>query len=209
MGVTGEPPEARGRRRRDSSRELAAAPRELEGEREAEREARAPDAPPRRLELVISEPPPAPDLRDSAPVVVRPSDPDATRASEPGRTSFAPSELRSIRSLAGWLALTGLTTLAICGVLGAQWSQGRGSVPSAVAAVLTGAVGLWSLLAGWHLGRAVRLDRHAASPQAVHQLVSGFSHLRSILILKAIGLFLVLGLSCFAFSIVASLLALL
>ncbi|UJR83104.1 Hypothetical protein I5071_51700 [Sandaracinus amylolyticus] len=210
MGVTGEPPELReGRRREESAREPTPAPT------------------PRRLELVISEPPPAPDSSESVPIVVRESDPvvktpaltpapvsepepiPAPAVAPPERVPFGKTEARMVRSLAGWLGVTGVVTLAICGVFAAQWAQGRGSVPSAALAVISGAIGLWSLLAGWHFGRVVRRHRDERTADALHQLVSAFGHLRSILILKAIGLFLILGLSCFAFSIVASLLALL
>ncbi|WP_157068812.1 hypothetical protein [Sandaracinus amylolyticus] len=205
--MTGEPPEVRGRRREESAREPTPAPA------------------PRRLELVLSEPPPAPDsseiaIRESDPSVPKTPAPTPAPIAEPEPipapavpraepVPFAKSEARMVRSLAGWLGVTGLATLAICGVFAAQWAQGRGSVPSAALAVISGAIGLWSLLAGWHFGRVVRRHRDERTADALHQLVSAFGHLRSILILKAIGLFLVLGLSCFAFSIVASLLALL
>lgn len=117
---------------------------------------------------------------------------------------FGPAEQRMIRSLASWIALTGLAMIGVSAVCGAQWATGRASVPSAVVSVLAGAIGLWSLLAGWHFGRVVASDR-----DDTHQLVRAFSNLRSIFILQAIGLFLALALGCFAFSIVASLLALL
>lgn len=166
----------------------------------------APKPAPRRLELVLSgdhgldsHPPPAPNG-----VAVEVTGKVPSAAAAPKDVPFDVAEAKMIRSLAGWLGITAIATLGVCGVLAAQWAQGRGSVPSAVAAVLTGAVGVWTLLAGWHLGRVVRTDHDDA-----HELVSAFGNLRSILILKAIGLFLVLGLSCFAFSIIASLLALL
>lgn len=191
MGVSGEPPEVRAARRAVESAEARP-----------------------RLELVLDTlPPPAPvEPANVEPApVVRESAPDGAQSepaqSEPAKAAktgapFDLAEERMIRSLAGWLGLTAVSTLGVCGVLAAQWATGRGSVPSAVAAVLTGGVGLWTLLAGWHLGRVVRPDRDDA-----HELVSAFGNLRSILILKAIGFFLVLGATCFAFSIVASLLA--
>lgn len=192
MGVSGEPPEVRSPR--------PAAP---------SAEARP------RLELVLdSIPPPEPASPASPAEPAEPASPAApTAPTEPpvaapeapsAGAPFDTAEERMIRSLAGWLALTAFATLGVCGVLAVQWAQGRGSVPSAVAAALTGGVGLWTLLAGWHLARVVRPDHDDA-----HELVSAFGNLRSILILKAIGFFLVLGATCFAFSIVASLLALL
>lgn len=112
-------------------------------------------------------------------------------------------ERRLIRSLAAWIALTGIGAMAIGGVCIAQWVLGRGNVPSAVLLVLSSAIGFWSVMAGIHLGRVV-----AKGHRDAHELVRAFSHLRSIFILRAISLFLLLALSCFAFSIVASFLAL-
>ena len=196
-------------------------PRESEPRPETAREdagaERAPRRTPRRLELVISgetgldsEPPPEPG---APPVIVGDADggpPLSTVHNRvatsllSGRVPFGEADGRMIRSLGGWLGLTGLATLAISAICAAQWATGRASVPSAVVAVLTGAIGLWSVLAGFHLGRALRSEKDGA-----HQLVRTFSNLRSIFILKAVGLFLCLALGCFAFSIVASLLALL
>lgn len=172
-----------------------------------------PAAPPARprLELVLdSVPPPEPSdtppssaRNGSAPPPSTVHDRVATSVLA-GRVEVGSVEARVIRSLAGWIGLTGVATLAISGICAAQWATGRASVPSAVAAVLTGAIGLWSVLGGWHLGRVVRKGRRHA-----HQLVRSFSNLRSIFILRAVALFFSLALSCFAFSIVASLLALL
>jgi hypothetical protein len=120
-----------------------------------------------------------------------------------GRVPFAPGEAAMLRSLARTIAGVGVLSVAIGGICIAQWAVGRASVPSAVFAVLAFAVGLWSLLASWHFHRVV------STADDVHQLASAFGNLRSIFILKAIGFFLALALSCFAFSIVASLLALL
>jgi hypothetical protein len=116
---------------------------------------------------------------------------------------FEPAERRMIRSLAAWIALTGIATMSIGGICTAQWATGRGNVPSAVLLVLSFAIGFWNIMAGIHLGRVV-----AKGHRDAHELVRGFSHLRSIFILRAISLFLLLALSCFAFSILASFLAL-
>lgn len=121
-----------------------------------------------------------------------------------GRIPFGSREAKMIRSLARTVALTGLFSIAIGAIVVAQLTLGHGNVPSVVAGVLVGAIGLWSLLAGFHFHRVGRTQREDAA-----QLVAAFGNLRSIFLLKAIGLFLALALSCFAFSIVASLLALL
>lgn len=179
-----------------------------------ERGESTPAAPParRRLELVLdsippaapSEAPPAGARNGSAPPPPSTVHNRVATSVLTGRVELGSVEARVIRSLAGWIGLTGVATLAISGICAAQWATGRASVPSAVAAVLTGAIGLWSVLGGWHLGRVVAKKRHDA-----HQLVRSFSNLRSIFILRAVALFFSLALSCFAFSIVASLLALL
>lgn len=121
-----------------------------------------------------------------------------------GKIPFGSREAKMIRSLARTVALTGLSSIAIGSIVIAQLTLGHGNVPSVVAGVLVGAIGLWSLLAGFHFYRVGRTQREDAA-----QLVAAFANLRSIFLLKAIGLFLALALSCFAFSIVASLLALL
>lgn len=185
---------------------------------ERQNDAPAKPSPPRRLELVIS----SEVGLDSVPAgenIGRASERPQRSGSIPppstvhnrvatsvlsGSVTFGSAEARMIRSLAGWIGLTGLATIGISVVCAVQWATGRASVPSAVAAVLMGGIGLWSMLAGWHFGRALRKERESA-----HQLVRSFSNLRSIFILKAVTLFLSLALGCFAFSIVASLLALL
>lgn len=121
-----------------------------------------------------------------------------------GKVPFGSREAQMIRSLARTVGLTGLCSISIGAIVVAQLVMGRGNVPSAVAAVLVAAIGAWSLLAAFHFQRVGRSDREDAA-----QLVAAFGNLRSIFLLKAIGLFLVLALSCFAFSVVASLLALL
>jgi hypothetical protein len=170
------------------------------------------DSAPRRLELVLSsehglesEPPPPPSPPPESPpspAPSRPESPSARLALPASSLLFDGAAARVVRSLAGWMGLTGLLTLAITAALLAQWWRGEGSVPGAVAAVLSAAIGLWSLIAAFHLGRALR---HPARAQ--HELVSAFSSLRSTLILKAVMLFLALGLSCFTFSLLAALLA--
>ncbi|MDQ3035506.1 MAG: hypothetical protein M3Y87_24080 [Myxococcota bacterium] len=188
-------------------------PREASPERS---DAKAKPSPPRRLELVISSELGLDSIPPGDPAA--PSEPRRTDSIPPpstvhnrvatsvlsGSVSFGSAEARMIRSLAGWIGLTGLATVGISITCAVQWATGRASVPSAVIAVLMGGIGLWSLLAGWHFGRALRKEREGA-----HQLVRSFSNLRSIFILKAVTLFLSLALGCFAFSIVASLLALL
>lgn len=175
------------------------------------------EAPKPRLELVItgeSIAPPEPEREPTAKVSTR-KRVDRERLESnvhnrvatsvlAGKVAFGSQEAKLVRSLARTLGLTGLFSIAIGAIVVSQLSLGRGDVPSVVAGVLIGAIGAWSLLAGFHFHRVGRTPREDAL-----QLVAAFGNLRSIFLLKAIGLFLALALSCFAFSIVASLLALL
>jgi hypothetical protein len=129
---------------------------------------------------------------------------DRVATSVLGATPFGEREAKMIRSLARTAGLTGLFSVAIGSIVIAQIAYGRINVIAVVAGVLVGAIGFWSLLAGYHFQRVGKSGREDAA-----QLVASFGNLRSIFLLKAIGLFLVLALSCFAFSVVASLLALL
>lgn len=122
---------------------------------------------------------------------------------------FGPAEVRMIRSLARTVGLTGLFSVAIGSIVIAQITMGRVNVIAVVAGVLVGAIGLWSLLGGYHLNRIGAARTGQGTREDAAHLVAAFGNLRSIFLLKAIGLFLVLALSCFAFSVVASLLALL
>lgn len=92
--------------------------------------------------------------------------------------------------------------IAAAGVL--RYLRDDSAIPEVVLAVVAGGVALWGALAAHHLFRASRGGANAG-----HELAGAFSNFRSIFVLKGTGLFLVLALSCFAFSAVFSLAALL
>lgn len=109
---------------------------------------------------------------------------------------------RSVSFLSLLTVVHALVLAAIGGLAGYRWAQGRGAVFEAVVAVVSSAVALWSMLGAFHLRLALARPRDAA-----HQLAVAMGNLRSLFILKAIGLFLVLALSCFTLSVAAMLLS--
>jgi len=105
------------------------------------------------------------------------------------------------RSLARTMAATGLATLAGPAVLLGIDGHLHG------AALAVG--GTVAALGGWTTYAAWRTRRGAYADDAAPSFVSAFRALRVIFVVEAVGLFLALALSCFAFSIIASFLALL
>ncbi|MGF1470039.1 MAG: hypothetical protein ACFCGT_28295 [Sandaracinaceae bacterium] len=154
------------------------------------------DAGPPRLELV---------LRSSGPP------PEATPRSAPAAARFPERMLGHIpfdepgeqllRSLGRWVLLTGLSALAF-GV----WTAGRylvAEVPVAqvVVAILATALGVWLLTASVRFRQVLVTDGRDQ-----HHLINGFGLLRTAIVLKALLLFAVMVLGCFASSVVAALL---
>lgn len=105
------------------------------------------------------------------------------------------------RSLARTMAATGLATLA-----GPALLLGIGGHLHGAALVVGGTV---AALGGWSTYAAWRMRRGAYADDAAPSFVSAFRALRVVFVVEAVGLFLALALSCFAFSIIASFLALL
>ncbi len=105
------------------------------------------------------------------------------------------------RSLARTMAATGLATLA-----GPALLLGIGGHLHGAALVVGGTV---AALGGWTTYAAWRTRRGAYADDAAPSFVSAFRALRVVFVVEAVGLFLALALSCFAFSIIASFLALL
>lgn len=130
-------------------------------------------------------------------------DPAEAAGAAPDRSSHV-QLLRMARRL-GVLSLVNALLFATIAVGGAlRYAADRRAIPEVVAAIIALGLTIWGTLSGYHLLRASR-----GEPDAGHQLAGAFSNLRSIFILKGTGLFLVLALSCFAFSAVLSLFALL
>ncbi len=139
---------------------------------------------------------------DTAPFLLERSSPDVTAAAV-AATHHA-GLLRMARRL-GVIVIVNAMLYASIAVGGAlRYAGDRSAIPEVVAAIIALGLTIWGSLSGYHLLRA-----SGGKPNAGHQLAGAFSNLRSIFILKGTGLFLVLALSCFAFSAVLSLFALL
>lgn len=103
----------------------------------------------------------------------------------------------AITLLVHTLLLSAMATLSIV-----RWSKGIATPPELALAVLAWGIALVHLRAGvrfWRLGRKSTHDAHL--------LVGAFSDLRTVIVLKAVSLFLALTLLCFSLSMVISLVA--
>jgi hypothetical protein len=150
-----------------------------------------------------SEPPRARSEESTAPFLLERSSPELEKLVQ--RTSIArPPVLRMARRLGVLMLLNTALYAAIAGAGALRYARDRGAIPEVVLAIIALGLTVWGGLGGYHLLRASR-----GKTDAGHQLAGAFSNLRSIFILKGTGLFLVLALSCFAFSAVLSLFALL
>jgi hypothetical protein len=125
------------------------------------------------------------------PVVQAPAPKRLTRSARRARRSI------SIALFVHTLMLTGMATLSVV-----RWTKGLATPPELALAVLWGGVALVHLRAGtrfWRLGR-----REARDPS---MLVGALADLRTVIVLKAVFLFLALTLLCFSLSMVISLVA--
>lgn len=143
---------------------------------------------------------------ETAPFLLERSSPDVTAAAKAAVVDASGHvRLRHMARRLGVLVLMNALIYATIAVGGAlRYAADRSAIPEVVAAIIALGLTIWGTLSGYHLLRASR-----GKPDAGHQLAGAFSNLRSIFILKGTGLFLVLALSCFAFSAVLSLFALL
>lgn len=190
-----------------STKRLAKSKHASEPPEHAEQErSSTPDRPSERpsepFELAPSRRRAPPPSEDTAPFLLERSSPDVTDAAI-AATQHA-RLLRMARRLGVIVIVNALlyASIAVGGAL--RYAADRSAIPEVVAAIITLGLTIWGSLAGYHLLRASR-----GKPNAGHQLAGAFSNFRSIFILKGTGLFLVLALSCFAFSAVLSLFALL
>lgn len=154
---------------------------------------------------------------ETAPFLLERSSPDVTEAAAGAVASSAVAASASSASASGHVRLLRMArrlgvlvllnallyaSIAVGGAL--RYAGDRTAIPEVVAAIVALGLTIWGTLSGYHLFRA-----SGGKPNAGHQLAGAFANLRSIFILKGTGLFLVLALSCFAFSAVLSLFALL
>jgi hypothetical protein len=161
------------------------------------------------LERGRSEPPPRPESETTGertgPFLLErgKSSPDNPIVEpRPPERALTPSARRARRRIAITLfvhafVLAALSTLAVV-----RWSKGLGTPPELALAVLSGGVSLVHFRAAF---RFSRLGRGASRDG--HRLVGALSDLRTVIVLKAVALFLALTLLCFSLSMVISLVA--
>jgi len=111
---------------------------------------------------------------------------------------------RATRFVAAALFLDALVLLALVGVSTVRISEAGAGIPDLMVGGLALILALPCLLGAHSLRRVGHLD---ATGDA-HLFANGIGHLRGFFLLKATVLFTALGLSCFAFSLIASFLAL-
>ncbi len=111
---------------------------------------------------------------------------------------------RATRFVAAALFVDALVLLVLVGVSGVRISEAGAGIPDLMVGGLALILALPCLLGAYSLRRVGHLD---ATGDA-HLFAHGIGHLRGFFLVKAAVLFTALGLSCFAFSLIASFLAL-
>lgn len=125
------------------------------------------------------------------------------------QTAAAPARLdragrRATRLVVAALLADALVLLLLAGVSAIRVSEAGAGIPDLMVGGLALILALPCLLGAHSLRRVGQLDPTGDA----HLFAQGIGHLRGIFVLKATVLFTALGLSCFAFSLIASLLAL-
>ncbi len=144
-------------------------------------------------EKPTSEPPPAPDGETGQ----APPSP-APRVSGGSRLT---TDARRARRRIAWTLAAHTTLLAALGTVSiVRWTKGSASVPELMLAVLWIGVALIHARASW---RFARLGR--TSSRDARLLSSALADLRTVIVLKAVTLFLALTLLCFSLSMIISL----
>ncbi len=137
---------------------------------------------------------------DEVPIeLVTPATPD------PGALPLDRGGRRAARLVTQALVLDALLLLGLAGASVVRISRADAGVPDLLVGGLALVLSLPCLLGArslWRLGRG-------SATEDAHHFAQGIAHLRGIFVLKATVLFSALGLGCFAFSLIASLLALL
>lgn len=110
--------------------------------------------------------------------------------------------LPSARRAAFLASLNTLVYLALAGLGVARYRADPDAIFEVVISILALGLAVWGASTSRHLFRAAR-----SGADAGHELATAFASARSAFILKGTGLFLVLALSCFAFSAILSVFA--
>ena len=118
------------------------------------------------------------------------------------RIPLSPRARRARRAIAITLLVHTLLLASLSVLSIVRWTKGIATPPELALAVLTGGIALVHLRAGL---RVVRLGRKPS--RDAHLLSGALSDLRTVIVMKAISLFLALTLLCFSLSMVIALVA--
>jgi hypothetical protein len=160
------------------------------------------------LERSKSEPPPPNESETTGertgPFVLtrEKSTPDNEVVDAPPPPTLSRAARRARRSIAFTLFLHALALAGLAAFSVVRWTKHLATPPELALAVLWGGVSLVHLRAGT---RFFRLGRQPV--RDAHLLAGAFADLRTVIILKAVALFLTLTLLCFSLSMVISLVA--
>lgn len=147
-------------------------------------------------------------LEREKPISDAPPPPEPASSEEPVPDARAPvvaltqSARRARRRIAVTLLVHATMLAVLCTISIVRWTKGIATPPELALAVLSGGVALVHLRAGL---RFARLGQKSARDG--HLLVGAFGDLRTVIVLKAVSLFLALTLLCFSLSMVISLVA--
>lgn len=122
---------------------------------------------------------------------------------KPAAPVAAPRALLPSARRTAWLAaLNMLLYLAVAALGVARYRADPNAIFEVVLSILALGLAGWGASTSRYLFRAAR-----GGPEAGHALAAAFSAARSVFILKGTGLFLILAISCFAFSAILSVFA--
>lgn len=127
---------------------------------------------------------------------------DESPPARPPEAALSASARRARRGIAITLFVHAFVLAALSILAVVRWTKGIGTPPELAFAVLSGGVALVHFRAGFRFSRIGR-----GASRDGRRLVGGFSDLRTVIVLKAVALFLALTLLCFSLSMVISLVA--
>lgn len=144
---------------------------------------------------------------DETPGAAASVDHSAARRSEPDTRRLDRAGVRATRFLTTALAVDALVLLTLASMTLARLRYEAAGAPDLLVGLVALVLALPCLLGAISLFRMAR--RGSSATTDAHRFAQGIGHLRAIFVIKATVLFATLGLGCFAFSLVASLLAVL
>lgn len=145
------------------------------------------------------------DTAEAPPIDATPSA-ETPLAHDPGvdlsRAPLSAVALAARRRIVVSLVLHGLVLLTLAGISIGRFQKGLATPPELALAVFSAGVALVHLRAGYRFGRLGREPTRDG-----HLLAGGLANLRSVIVFKAVVLFLTLTLLCFSLSMIISLVA--